>query len=107
MPDPQFPTPAEARALRLMFDTGGDAAGLESLLLRLREAGLRLVDTRHELDCRWVDVRERPVPPDADTIIRTLTRTVGEQSWSATYWLDGLRAPAMPGPPDWEPVRTR
>jgi len=98
MRDPDFPTAAEARALRLMFDAGGDAAGLEALLLQLRETGLRLVDTRSELACRWIDVRERPVPPEADTIIRTLTRTVDGQSWSATYWLDGLRAPAMPGP---------
>ncbi len=93
-----FPTPAEARALGVMFDSGGDAAALERMLLQLRSAGLRLVDTRAELPCRWVDVREQPVPPDADTIIRTLTRSIGEQSWSATYWLDGLRAPAMPGP---------
>lgn len=98
MLQPEFPTPAEAHALRLMFDAGGDAAGLEALLLQLREAGLRLVDMRNELACRWVDVRERAVPPEADTIIRTLTRTVGTQSWTATYWLDGLHAPAMPGP---------
>jgi hypothetical protein len=69
------------------------------MLLQLREAGLRLVDTHSELACRWVDVRVRAVPPEADTIIRTLTRTVGEQSWSATFWLEGLRAPAMPPPP--------
>jgi hypothetical protein len=96
MSQPHFPTPAEAQALRLVLDAGGDSAPLEALLLQLREHGLRLVDTRNELSCRWVDVRERPVPPEADTIIRTLTRTAGEQSWSATYWLEGLRAPAMP-----------
>lgn len=98
MRQPQFPTPAEARALRAMFDCGEDAAGLERMLLRLREAGLRLMDQQNELACRWVDVRERPVPPEADTIIRTLTHTVGTQTWSATFWLDGLRAPAMPPP---------
>jgi hypothetical protein len=98
MRDPEFPTPAEARALTAMFDCGEDAQGLERMLLRLRSAGLRLVDTNNELACRWVDVRERPVPPEADTIIRTLTRTIGEQSWSASFWLEGLRAPAMPGP---------
>jgi len=96
--EPRFPTPAEARALTALFDSGGDAAALEGMLLQLRGAGLRLVDTRSELACRWVDVRERPVPPEADTIIRTLTRSIGEQSWSATYWLEGLRAPLMPGP---------
>jgi len=98
MNEPHFPTPAEARALTLLFDSGGDAAALERMLWQLRGAGLRLVDTHAELACRWVDVRERPVPPEADTIIRTLTRSVGEQSWSATYWLEGLRAPLMPGP---------
>lgn len=107
MQQPKFPTPAEARALRTMFDSNDDAAGLERMLLKLREAGLHLVESRDELACRWVDVRERAVPPEADTIIRTLTRTVGGQSWSATYWLEGLRAPLMadparePGPADW------
>jgi hypothetical protein len=93
-----FPTPAEARALTSKLNAGGDASALESTLWELRNAGLQLIDTRAELACRWVDVRERPVPPEADTIIRTLTRTIGEQSWSATYWLEGLRAPALPGP---------
>jgi hypothetical protein len=97
VPEPRFPTPAEARALAALFDSGGDASALERTLLQLRTMGLRLVDTRSELACRWVDVRERPVPPEADTIIRTLTRTIGEQSWSATFWLEGLHAPAMPG----------
>ena len=32
-------------------------------------------------------------PPDADTIIRTITTTRGEQSLSSTHWLDGLRGP--------------
>jgi len=99
MREPEFPTPAEARALALAFDSGMDAAVLETALRALRVAGLRLVDTRTgELACRCVDVHERAVPPEADTIIRTLTNTIGNRSWSATYWLDGLRAPAMPGP---------
>jgi hypothetical protein len=96
--EPNFPTAAEARALSAVIQAGGDSAVLEQWLLYLRGAGLRLVDTRSELACRWVDVRERAVPPEADTIIRTLTRTIGEQCWTATYWLEGLRAPAMPGP---------
>lgn len=98
MREPDFPTPAEARALRLAYDNGADATALEALLLNLRRAGLRLIDTERELACRWVDVNEQPVPPDADTIIRTLTNSIGQQSWSATYWLAGLRAPVMPGP---------
>ncbi|MDR3418862.1 MAG: hypothetical protein P4L83_22030 [Nevskia sp.] len=99
MREPEFPTPAEARALRLAFDGGADAAALEHSLRALRAAGLQLVDTRAGgLACRWVNVLERPVPPEADTIIRTLTNTIGERSWSATYWLEGLKAPAMPGP---------
>lgn len=98
MSDPHFPTLAETRALAHMNAAGEDAQTLERQLLLLRAHGLRLHDTQADLVCRWVDVRERPVPPDADTIIRTLTRTIGNQSWSATYWLEGLRAPAMPGP---------
>jgi hypothetical protein len=35
----------------------------------------------------------RAVPPDADTIIRTITRTVDGNSASTTHWLDGLRSP--------------
>ena len=98
MRDLDFPTPAEARALRLALDSGADADALEALLRSLRQAGLRLSDTQHELACRWIDVRERPVPPEADTIIRTLTNSIGQQSWSATYLLEGLGAPLMPGP---------
>jgi hypothetical protein len=98
MRDSEFPSAAEARALTAAFDGGADAASLEAMLRWLRQSGFRLLDTREELACRWVNVEERPVPPEADTIIRTLTRSLGERSWSATYWLDGLRAPAMPGP---------
>ena len=98
MHDDAFPSPAEARALTAAYDGGADAASLEAMLRWLRQSGFQLIDTRHELACRWVNVDERPVPPEADTIIRTLTRSLGTQSWSATYWLEGLRAPAMPGP---------
>ena len=89
---------AEIRALVAMAGDGIDEETSERVLASLRRAELRLLDVHHDLACRWVDVRERPVPPDADTIIRTLTRTIDGRSWSATYWLDGLRAPAMPGP---------
>ncbi|MFT4046528.1 MAG: hypothetical protein QM661_07490 [Solimonas sp.] len=95
---PDFPTRAETRALAVLSGVGADVAACERLLLQLRDAGLRLFDMHDEFACRWIDVRERAVPADADTLIRTLTRTIGERSWSATYWLEGLRAPAMPGP---------
>lgn len=98
MHETDFPTRTEARALMAMSAAGADTGSCEQMLLRLRDAGFRLFDLREDMACRWVDVRERPVPPEADTIIRTLTRTVGERSWTATYWLEGLRAPATPGP---------
>jgi hypothetical protein len=60
----------------------------------LSQAGIALADaTRLEMVCRWVSVDERPVPPDADTIIRTITTTSGNSSWSTTHWLEGLRSP--------------
>jgi hypothetical protein len=91
-------TKAEGRALQAASELGIDPANLELLLLKLEQLGLQLVDTSQDLICRWVDTRERLVPPTADTIIRTLTNRIGGQTWSATYWLEGLRAPAMPGP---------
>lgn len=60
----------------------------------LSEAGLSLADAqRKEMVCRWVPTGERAVPPDADTIIRTITTTNAQASWSNVYWLDGLRPP--------------
>ncbi|MEY4575675.1 MAG: hypothetical protein RL701_378 [Pseudomonadota bacterium] len=50
-------------------------------------------DNDDELVTRWVDVQVRAVPPEADTIIRTITTTVGTNTWSTTHWLDGLRGP--------------
>lgn len=67
----------------------------ERLIAVLRAAGIELADrTANEMVCRWVSVTERAVPPQADTIIRTITRTLGNHSDSSTHWLDGLRGPA-------------
>lgn len=64
------------------------------LIALLRAAGVGLADrAANEMVCRWVSVAERAVPPQADTIIRTITRTLGERSDSTTHWLDGLRGP--------------
>lgn len=66
----------------------------ELLIALLRAAGIGLADlAANEMVCRWVSVSERAVPPEADTIIRTITRTLGERSDSTTHWLDGLRGP--------------
>jgi hypothetical protein len=83
--------PTEERALRVLAGARLDATWV---LDTLRAAGLRLADdTNNELVCRWVNVLERAVPAEADTIIRTITRTIDGQSTSTTHWLDGLRSP--------------
>ena len=72
------------------------AESARSLLATLDAAGISLADERNdELAVRWVNVLERAVPPEADTIIRTITRTAGEYSTSTTHWLDGLRGPRL------------
>jgi hypothetical protein len=82
---------AEERAFRLLANTRQDAAWV---IDTLRAAGLRLADENdNELVCRWVNVLERAVPAEADTIIRTITRTIDGRSTSTTHWLDGLRSP--------------
>lgn len=84
------------RALEVLA-RAGFSHGAEAILAALAGDGLGLADERRgELVCRWVNVTERAVPPEADTIIRTLTRTAGEHSFSSTHWLDGLRAPPSP-----------
>jgi hypothetical protein len=82
------------RALAALTATGVDAAQAEHVLNSLSSAGFSLVDDHgDELACRWVDVQQRPVPPEADTIIRTITTTVGDRTSSTTHWLEGLRSP--------------
>jgi hypothetical protein len=87
------------RALGALTATGVDAGQAQHVLNTLASAGLSLVDDQDdELACRWVDVQQRAVPPEADTIIRTITTTVGERTWSTTHWLEGLRAPRSAPP---------
>jgi hypothetical protein len=63
-------------------------------LAALSGAGIQLADqAADELVTRWVDVQLRPVPVDADTIIRTIITTFDQRSVSSTHWLDGLRGP--------------
>lgn len=86
----------EERAVQAVAARGGDVGTARFVLEVLRQAGLRVADEqRGELVVRWVNVSERAVPPEADTIIRTITRTLGEQTTSTTHWLDGLRGPRV------------
>ena len=90
-------TSKRQRALGLLTQSGFDPNGAEALLSQLECAGLLLADTTQgEFVGRWVNVAERAVPADADTIIRTVTRTSGEQSLSYTHWLDGIEPPPFP-----------
>jgi hypothetical protein len=82
------------RAFQLFTALGAEPSFALSLLSSLENAGIRLADDQaDELVVRWVNVLERAVPPDADTIIRTITRTTDGHSASTTHWLDGLRGP--------------
>jgi hypothetical protein len=73
---------------------GLDASAAATALNALDAARVRLVDTSAgEFVCRWVNVRARSVPPEADTIIRTVTRTKDDASLSNTHWLEGLEPP--------------
>ncbi len=85
---------AEQHALQAIVAAGGSAQDASWMLGVLKGAGIRLADAQNdELVCRWVDVTVRAVPPEADTIIRTITKTVDGNSWSTTHWLEGLRSP--------------
>lgn len=87
------------RAFGLLTQQGFDPATAAAILSTLNDSGFELADrTQGEFVCRWIDALVRPVPPDADTIIRTITRTAGERSTSNTHWLEGILPP--PGPPD-------
>jgi len=84
------------RAFQLFTALGADPTFARALLSSLEGAGIHLADDQaDELVARWVNVLERAVPPDADTIIRTITRTSNGHSASTTHWLDGLRSPRL------------
>ena len=82
------------RAYSALINAGVQAGEAQRLLNVLSGAGISLGDeAEDELVVRWVDVQAQAVPPEADTIIRTITTTTGQQSWSSTHWLAGLRGP--------------
>ena len=82
------------RALAALYGVGFDRESATAALSALDRARLRVADANAgEFVCRWVDVRSRVVPPEADTIIRTVTHTTNDVSLSNTHWLDGLEAP--------------
>jgi hypothetical protein len=87
-------TPTEQQALAAIMAAGGNADAARWMLEVLHNAGFSLADARaDELVVRWVDVMVRPTPAEADTIIRTITRTIDGHESSTTHWLDGLRSP--------------
>ena len=82
------------RAYEAITAVGLPPNDAQRVLAALSGAGISLADASDdELVCRWVNVATQAVPPDADTIIRTITTTRGEQSLSSTHWLEGLRGP--------------
>ena len=88
--------PTRARALRALEIQLGNPQAAYNALSALDAAGLQIADPqRDELVCRWVDVQECAVPPEADTIIRTITKTNAAGQTSTTHWLDGLRGPTV------------
>lgn len=86
--------PAEQRALEVLQRARFyDPAAIIDLL---RAEGLIFADARREeFVVRWVSIAERATPPEADTIIRTITRTLGTHQFTSTHWLDGLRGPKV------------
>jgi hypothetical protein len=83
-------------AVRVLVTEGRDTNDAHAVVGALASAGITLADAREdELVCRWVDVLVRPVPPEADTIIRTITRTVDGVTTTSTHWLEGLRSPRI------------
>ena len=83
-------------AIRVLIAEGRDTNDAHAVVGALASAGISLADARQdELVCRWVDVLVRAVPPEADTIIRTITRTVDGVTTTSTHWLEGLRSPRV------------
>lgn len=84
----------QQRALQALTAAGVAQHEAARILVVLQQAGFALADaSQQEMVCRWVSIEERAVPPDADTIIRTITTTNNEGSRSTTHWLAGLRSP--------------
>jgi hypothetical protein len=82
------------RAVSVVAASGGNEETVRWILEVLSAARFELVDeTAGDFVVRWIDVRTRAVPPEADTIIRTITRTTNDSSSSTTHWLEGLRGP--------------
>jgi hypothetical protein len=82
------------RAYEAITAAGVHPNDAQRVLAALSGADISLADAKDdELVCRWVNIQTQAVPPDADTIIRTITTTRAEQSLSSTHWLEGLRAP--------------
>ena len=85
-----------SRAVRALITEGRDPNDAQSVVGTLQSAGIALADAHsNELVCRWVDAVVRPVPPEADTIVRTITRTTDGVSHTTTHWLEGLRSPRV------------
>lgn len=85
------------RALELLEASGFATSAAEAALAAFERGGIKLADTaRGEFVCRWINVAERVVPPTADTIIRTVTRTQSDHSVSRTHWLEGIEPPPFP-----------
>ena len=87
-------TSTEERALAVITQTLGNPVAALDVLRALRTAGIELAETRGDsMVVRWVNVTEQATPPDADTIIRTITTTNDAGTSSTTHWLAGLRGP--------------
>jgi hypothetical protein len=86
----------DQRALQVLSARFNDTQLAAAALQALAAAGIGLADLEEqELVCRWVNVLERAVPPDADTIIRTITRGNDGHSTVSSHWLDGLHGPRL------------
>lgn len=69
------------RAYGALTAAGIDLGTAQRVLDALAGSGITLSDDADdELVVRWVDVQVQPVPPDADTIIRTITTTLGDRA---------------------------
>jgi hypothetical protein len=82
------------RAVNVVAASGGNAETVRWILEVLSAARFEFVDeAAGDFVVRCIDTRMRAVPPEADTIIRTITRTTNDSSTSTTHWLEGLRGP--------------